>query len=189
MTQPSEVVRSARRAKSLTQAALASAVGCTQSAISMFEGGRADALSAEFVQKIAGILGIEAKSLAINQKAVGLSGSAVLKFCPADECPANIPYVVQGRLIFKPAMVEEDVGFAGRCRYCGEPLQACCSNAGCGAAVNEGSFCASCGTAYILSSVGSRGEPQAWADAQRGRIREVRDLSRTERLNKGGPVS
>ena len=183
-----EMIRAARRAKPLTQAALAEAAGCTQSAVSMFEAGRSDALSAEAVERIAGILGIEAGLAAKVAKASVSSRPPTLKFCPADECPANVPYVVQGRLIFKPAMVEGDNEVPGRCRYCGEPLQDRCSNKDCGAGVCDGSYCVACGTPYVAVIERDRGALEAWADAQRERIKEVRELSRTERPNRGGQV-
>ena len=53
------VLRRARQAANLRQTALAQQVGCTQSALSMFEGGRASALSAETVRKVAETLGVE----------------------------------------------------------------------------------------------------------------------------------
>jgi len=183
-----EIVRTARRAKLLSQSALATAAGCTQSAISMFEAGRADALSSQTVEKVAEVLGIDANSVA---RSAGKSGNPSLRFCPADGCPANVPYVVQGRLILKPSMVEDGAisASSARCRYCGEALQDRCPNTECGVALVEGSFCAACGMAYVTVIERDRGQLEVWADAQRGRIREVRELSRTERTNRGGQLS
>ena len=51
--------KEARKAKGLNQSALAQAVGCKQSAVSMFEAGMATKLSDEAVGKMAELLGLD----------------------------------------------------------------------------------------------------------------------------------
>ena len=51
-------LRKARIAAGLTQAALAGQVGCTQSAVSMMEAGRPEALSRESLEKLAKVLNV-----------------------------------------------------------------------------------------------------------------------------------
>ena len=101
-------VRRRRRSEGLTQSELAGEVGCTQSAVSMFESGRLDALSAETQHRIAKRLGLEPPA-----ERAGGSGSdavkraqTVCKYCPVDDCPSNVPYAVRGALHFKPSLME-----------------------------------------------------------------------------------
>jgi transcriptional regulator with XRE-family HTH domain len=173
-----EILRAARRAKGITQTALASGVGCKQSAVSMFEAGRGDALSAETVARIAEHLGVD---LAVVKGGTGgkMAARRVSKYCPVDECPSNVPYVVRGQLCFKPSLVEGRAGQADHCGLCGEILEERCPNEQCGAAISEGSFCAVCGTAYVTAAREERGPLVAWADGQRNRIGQIRQLSST----------
>ena len=66
-----------------------------------------------------------------------------LFYCPDCECPASVPYLVGGRLVFLPKLRQN-----GKfCAYCGEVLETRCP--GCGGALNEGAFCTMCGAEYI----------------------------------------
>jgi len=175
-----EVIREARRAKGLTQSELAREAKCTQSAISMYEGGRKDALARETVEAIAKLLGLPPESIPEKSGVALPRVSLVLKYCPIDACPSNVPYAVAGRLIFRPVMVSAPSEERTRCRDCGELLESRCPNAECGAAVGEGSFCARCGTALVTASFTPVESAAAWADKQRARIREIRVLTAQE---------
>jgi transcriptional regulator with XRE-family HTH domain len=183
-----EMLKTARRAKGLTQSGLASAVGCKQSAISMFEAGRSDALSSQAVVRIAEVLGIDITPLLASSRSQiqGPAERRILKYCPMDECPSNVPYAIQGRLIFKPSMVEEPADAVSRCRYCGEIMEERCPSAQCGAELSESSSCPKCGALYVSAIERDRGPLEAWADAQRIRIKEIRELSQTKRTIGGG---
>ena len=93
----------ARRAKGLRQTELAAQVGCTQSALSMFEGGQPTKLSEETVKKLSEFLGVPLQeenplARAVFQSEPSATQVAVHGFCPNCQCPSNVPYVVEGRL-------------------------------------------------------------------------------------------
>ena len=95
-------LRDARRGKRLSQAALAREAGCTQSAISMMELGRSDAVARETLLKIAAILDVP-----LDQAAVAAGGAAAPRravaprlCCPQAECPSNVPFAVGESLSF-----------------------------------------------------------------------------------------
>jgi hypothetical protein len=147
----------------------------------MFEAGRSDALSADKQRRIAEVLGIDVRTLPRVRPRPTSRGPLVLKFCPADDCPSNVPYVVKGRLCVMPSMVEAPEDEVTRCGYCGEVLEHRCPNPECEAVPGEGAFCTSCGTAYV-SIARDRGVPEsAWAEEQRVRIRDVRAMARTRK--------
>jgi transcriptional regulator with XRE-family HTH domain len=172
-----ELIRNARRAKGLTQSGLAARAKCKQSAISMFEAGRTNVLASETIAGVAKILDIDIKLLAAEQKTAAGSPTR-LKYCPVDECPANVPYVVRGALHFLPSLTVAAEGEKSRCRFCGELLEEQCPNPACAARVEQGAFCPHCGAAYVTTVAGEMSDPVAWADAQRKRIGEARQLAR-----------
>ncbi|MGI5868994.1 MAG: helix-turn-helix domain-containing protein [Kiritimatiellia bacterium] len=155
-------LRRARIAAGLTQAALAAQVGCTQSAVSMMEAGRAEALSRESLEKLAKILNVtlpgasEAKPQAFVP-GVGGAGAAV---CPGFNCPTNLPYAVGSDVFFMP------LGTAGggrHCVFCGELLMRRCP--ACDAPLSTpGGCCAACGAAIVTMPDGYVDDPQAWID-------------------------
>ena len=173
-----ELLWQARRRRRLTQSELAGRVNCSQSAISMFESGRADALSQEKVALMADILGVDIKSSAAEEGLRVHVEERTLKYCPVDDCPSNLPYVSRGQLCYHPTMIEAAALEKTCCRDCGEFLEARCPNAACGAPVSEGSFCTRCGAAYVTVTERRRGSSLVeWADRERARIREVRAMS------------
>ena len=176
-----ELFRQARRRQGLTQSQVAREVGCKQSAISMFEAGRADALSQEKQQKLAELLGIAPEFLAAKDSGHPGRVPLALKFCPIPDCPSNIPYFVAGRLCLRPAMVQGVRGAREWCASCGEVLEESCPNESCRAEVQEGAFCRKCGTAYVPAVNLPSERVAEWADAQLARIREIRTLSASER--------
>ncbi len=143
-------IREARQQRHLSQSALARKVGCKQSALSMFEGGRQTALNAQVIGKLCAELGLlppNAQELAVA-RGVGERSEQVRSFCPNPECPSNLPMTVGGRHLLVPRghMLSEG---ECHCAWCGEVLERACPE--CGAAINEGAFCSHCGSAYLVS--------------------------------------
>lgn len=177
-----ELVRNTRREKGLTQSELARLAGCRQSAISMFEGGRSDALSRKSLLVIGEKLGLDPEQLAAADGRTYSRDDTRLKFCPSDRCPSNVPYTVGSGLCFRPAMVRALSGVKSWCSMCGELLEDRCPNEQCGADVTEGAFCERCGTRYVtVTGTGTMEglDSEAWADEQRRRIREIGQLGAT----------
>lgn len=140
-------IKEARQKRHLSQSALARKVGCKQSALSMFEGGRMTALNAQVIGKLCAELGLlppQAGELeSTGEVAVG---GRVRVFCPNGECPGNLPVRMGGRVVMVPRAHLAEEG-EHHCRWCGEVLERACPE--CGAPVNEGAFCVHCGTAYV----------------------------------------
>lgn len=141
-------LRDARRRAGLTQAALATAAGCMQSAVSMMEGGHWSALSRSTLEKIAQILEIpldDEKGI----RAVTAESVSVYKYCPNGSCPTNLPFLVGQELFLTPHL---DAGNGKYCRLCGEVLLSSCES--CGAAYHGvASCCGSCGAQLISRPV------------------------------------
>lgn len=173
------VFRDARRAKCLTGAQLAKMAGCTQSAISQFEGGKRTALRHETVEKICGILGIEmpaelgeGAAQAGEPVATHCGGAALREpFCPNPGCPSNVPFVVDGAVAFMPVR-QPDPG-AVFCPWCGEVLQRECPQ--CGAPTTQAAFCPQCGARRVDPPEGIA-DPAGWAASRRAEIAELRGL-------------
>lgn len=176
-----DTVRDARCAKDMTQSRLAELAGCRQSAISMFEGGRMDALSQKTLAVIAGQLGLDPKSLSVLDQRGVSARSLRLKYCPVAECPSNIPYTVRGKVRFVPVMVEAPASEPTHCSFCGDVLEDACPNAECRAELDAGAFCSRCGTAYVTPAV-EREDPDSWSAGARATILEVRGMSATKRF-------
>jgi transcriptional regulator with XRE-family HTH domain len=167
-------IAEARKAKGLTQSALAQAVGCKQSAISMLESGQPSKLSAENIGKIADVLGIAlvlptAQIVAAVPTATALKGN-----CPNAHCPSSVPYWLQGRVVFQPKLQEMAQGRF--CAHCGEILETACPN--CGRAVHvPGAFCTQCGEVRVTNTLAESDNTEAWATAQRHMLAELRTLT------------
>ena len=163
----------ARRACGMSQTELAKAVDCKQSAISMMERGRPDALSHEKLRAIAKVLGLDLlDSMVVD--AID-RGEFLLKICPIPDCPSNLPYVVSGQLMFLPQPVRALATSVTRCVYCGEILESTCST--CGNAIRPGACCDSCGNAYIsgIESV-TQDDHAAWASRQMENVLKIRGM-------------
>ena len=167
-------LREARRTREMTQVALAKALGIRQSAISMFESGRHDALSQEKIVAMAALLEVDLTSLRLGKR--GPSGPTVLKYCPIDGCPSNIPYVVRGDIVFMPTLSRATAGQSTICRFCSEIMLDACPNTDCGADLNGGAFCEACRQPYVTLTSSPVGQPAEWADEERGRILELRGM-------------
>ncbi len=178
------LVRDARRRRGMTQAALAEAVDCTQSAISMFENGRADVLAREKITAIEHALDIVLPDL---EPAVGRdSVRTALKHCPNFECPSSTPYLVGPHLCCRPDIMSVEPGVR-YCAWCGEVLVDLCHNPECRAPLMQGSFCPDCGTPYVPLPAGWRPEPH-WVK-ERWLLKErlsSTDLLSTQSSRSGG---
>jgi len=145
----------------------------------MYEAGRAGALAEGTIAAIVKELGLDVDLTVLSD--AGSSGvvRAVLKYCPVDGCPSNIPYVIGGELFFKPAMQEGRAEEKGHCSLCGEILQDRCPNEECKAPVVEGGCCSRCGAQYVTVTEELDKDPEGWADERRKRIVEVMSMSET----------
>ena len=169
----------ARRNKGLTQSALALSVGCKQSAISMLEAGQAGKISQESVEKIAELLGVglprEASQPPLSQE-LERSAPPRVGFCPNAHCFSNIPYVVNGELLFWPKFQPLLPEGETRCIYCGELLERQCPS--CGASLDEGACCRHCGTPLVTNVLAPEIPVELWAAERRHEIAEWRQLTR-----------
>ena len=171
----------ARRAKGRRQTELAAQVGCKQSALSMFEGGQPTKLSDEAVEKLSEILGVplvaeNAQEASRPQLgALGGQNTVVSGFCPNCHCPSNVPYVVDGRLFFRPSRKVASPTGGVRCTQCGEMLEMRCPT--CGAPLNEGACCAVCGSPYVTPVVPEGLDMAEYARSRRAEIVQLRELS------------
>ncbi len=171
----------ARRAKGLRQTELAVQVGCTQSALSMFEGGQPTKLSDETVKRLSEVLGVPIVGESAHEENIahvaeqGEMNRAVSGFCPNCHCPSNVPYVVDGRLFYRPSRKVASPTGGVRCTQCGEMLEMRCPR--CGAHVNEGACCAVCGASYVTPVVAEGLDVVAYAQARRAEIVQLRELS------------
>ncbi|NLB68067.1 MAG: helix-turn-helix transcriptional regulator, partial [Lentisphaerae bacterium] len=119
-----KILRKARIGAGLTQASLANKGGCTQSAISMMEAGRREAISRESLVKLADLLGVELpdseKTDTYETEFFPVTGIAV---CGNFNCLSNMPYLVGDEIYFYP------LGMAGHgkhCVICGELIMCKC---------------------------------------------------------------
>ena len=163
-------LREARREKGLTQAQLAQRVGCQQSAVSMMEAGRSTALARETLVRIAAELGVVLESAEDVPVAVAAAPVPGRAFCPDPECPSNVPFAVNGALLFWPR--PQPVPGGRHCACCGEVLVSACTR--CGSPAGAGACCRDCGTAFVLPPAGLRADAEAWAEARRRQIAEWR---------------
>lgn len=175
--------REARKAKGMNQSALAHELGCQQSAISMFEGGMTTKLSDETVRKMADFLGVKLEEekkpepvpSSLQPVQPVLQSIVVARgFCPNCHCPSNVPYVVEGRLFYRPSRAIASPTGGVRCAQCGEVLEMRCPV--CGAPLNDGACCAVCGSAYVTPVLPEGVDPSAYARIRREEIVQLRSL-------------
>jgi len=166
----------ARREKGMTQSALAQAVGCKQSAISMLESGQPEKLSQEAIAKIASLLEVALESPALHSSVLCPPSSPSFPapvYCPDAACPSNVPYTVAGELLFWPRPQPAAAG-GKHCAYCGEVLERRCPH--CGAALTEGACCHTCGGAKVTNTLPPETDREAWAAQRRREIAEWKSL-------------
>lgn len=145
-----EQIKAARLKRHLSQSALARRVGCKQSALSMFEGGRSTALSAAVIGKLCDALELlppsEAEVALFEERALQRVQQGERTFCPNPQCLCNLPVQLGGRVVLVPRGHVAQEGEV-HCAWCGEVLERRCPE--CGAPINEGAFCVHCGGAYL----------------------------------------
>lgn len=180
-----EALQSARRKADLTQSELADKVGCSQSAISMFEGGHRDALAREKVAEIASALGVDIKSFP-REAEDAVPSNAVLKYCPIGGCPTQEPYRVMDRICFRPLLVRAPASERTHCAECGELMEQRCPNAKCHAPVAAGGFCRACGTPYVTGEQAGVGASEDGLQERAGRARALRVEREMESGEAGG---
>jgi len=166
-------LRDARRAQGLTQSALAAQAGCKQSALSMMESGRMEALARGTIEKIAAVLDVPLDPETAPAAAAAAAPASGRAFCPNGECPSNVPFAVDGEILFWPRRQPSPGG--RHCAYCGEVLERQCRT--CGAPVTDGACCPQCGTAHVPPPPSAGvGDAAAWAAARRRELAEWRAL-------------
>ncbi|NLF21668.1 MAG: helix-turn-helix transcriptional regulator [Lentisphaerae bacterium] len=166
-------LRNARRARGLTQSALAAQAGCTQSALSMMETGRMDALARPTLAKVAELLGVPLDpEPGTAVPAATAAASAGRAFCPGCDCPSNVPLAVNGEIILWPR--PQPGGGRRHCAFCGEVLAQTCR--GCGAPAGAGACCVQCGMPFVPPPVPEPRDPETWADQRRRQIADWRAL-------------
>lgn len=165
------LLRDARRDMGITQAELARRVECTQSAVSMMEKGKADAMARPTLAKIATLLGVElpAEKDDTAPRPSPAHAATAVRICPNEDCPSNLPYRVGEAIHFMP---HAHRGSAIRCPYCGEVLIGVCET--CGEPVHSGeAFCAGCGTPHVLSMLAPDEATDAWLQNRQEQSRLV----------------
>ena len=104
----------------------------------------------------------------------GMGGVVARGYCPNCHCPSNIPYVVEGRLFYRPNRVLASPTGGVRCTQCGEILEMRCPV--CGAPLNDGACCAVCGGAYVTPVLPEGVDPSAYARARRDEMLQLKAL-------------
>lgn len=166
----------ARREKGMTQSALAGAVGCKQSAISMLESGQSVKIAQETVDKIAALLGVTRESSGEDLGPLApVPGPHISHaFCPNALCYSNVPYAVNGDLLFWPRPQPASPSGGAHCAVCGELLEQRCPH--CGAVPSAGACCPACGGARVTNTLPPETDHEAWAAQRRREIAEWRSL-------------
>lgn len=172
------LLRRARRDAGVTQSALADELGCRQSAISMFESGHLHALAWEKVEHFAARFDVDISQWDQAAPTHATRSRLHLAYCPAADCPSNVPYSVGDTTCLKPRLVTTHDSGPAYCRLCGEVLESRCANPDCRGAVHEGAFCPFCGDAYVSPQPG-RHRTSTWITRQREAITELYALTRT----------
>lgn len=172
--------KKARQAKGYNQSTLAQMVGCKQSAVSMFEAGMTTKISDETVKKMAEVLGVSLEpktevSQEITASHIQRPSSSVIQgYCPNGDCPSNVPYMVSGHLFYRPMRHVASPTGGIRCTQCGELLETRCPS--CGAPLNDGACCASCGSAYVTPIMSDEADLESYVRARREEIERFRSL-------------
>ena len=157
----------------MTQVELARRAECTQSAVSMMEKGRPDAMARPTLEKVAALLGVvlPAEEDGAPRVAPALSSAVAVQICPNADCPSNLPYRVGEDVHFMP---HAHRGAALRCPYCGEVLVGVCQS--CGEPVHSGeAFCSRCGAEHVASILEAAERTDAWLRARQEQSRLLFD--------------
>lgn len=136
--QAAKLLKQKRQQKGYSQKKMAELIGCTPSALCMFEKGKTEALSVERLGKACEVLGLKPGEL-LNQP--------TLHYCTNPFCPTHQPYSIGDEIALKPTPLDCGSG-DGFCSWCGDVLVCECES--CHAAfVGSGAFCPTCGQAYV----------------------------------------
>lgn len=131
-------LKQARQELGFTQKKLAGMIGCTSSALCMFEKGKHDALSVERLKTACEALNLEPGALLEKTGA---------RYCSNPFCPTHYPFRIGDAIALKPEPVDGDSA-ARCCGWCGELLVSKCE--ACDTAYDgESAFCQGCGQAYV----------------------------------------
>ncbi len=165
-------LRAARRAHGLTQSALAAEAGCQQSALSMMERGKVDALAHPTLVKIAELLGVELDPVEEQRTTPVVMAGGGRAICTNSDCPANVPYLAGDELLLWPR--EQPTPGGNYCAWCGEVVARHCRH--CQAAIGKGACCTACGTPYLLPPAVETAVQNDWVAARRGQLAELERL-------------
>ncbi len=156
MNSPSNQIQELRRKMGLSQKSLAEKIGCSPSAISMFEGGNASALSVEKLNKACEIFGLEPGALVARSN---------FCYCTHSLCPTHHPYRIGNQIHWMPEGIRSDKS-SKYCGWCGEVLSSTCEN--CQAPFESGkAFCPACGESYVSAfEKGSLPDPSTLLELQ-----------------------
>lgn len=165
-------LRDARRDKGMTQCALARQLDCRQSAISMLEGGRPEALSQDTIARLAALLGVTLVVAPTSTTNAFISPAGRV-YCPQAECPSNVPFAINGEVIFWPRP-QPDTSNGRHCAFCGEVLTAGCP--ACGTPIGEGGCCRACGSVLVSPPPITGAPAEVWAAERRRQIADWRAL-------------
>ncbi len=168
-----KILSEARRSHGMTQSGLAKEIECKQSAISMMERGKEDALAWPKIEAIAKVFEIDISVFAPEQPPPATCHPPLAthqSFCPIFDCPANMPYVVNEKLYSLPRATATPSD--KHCAYCGELLENTCP--GCGANITtEAACCKDCGTPYIATPEKIPEGLETWAQKQRQNLKNI----------------
>ena len=169
----------ARREKGMTQSAVAEAVGCKQSALSMLEAGHSIKVALETVEKIAELLEVPfpASASVSPHLPTALSPAMSHAFCPNALCFSNIPYIAGDDLLFWPRSQSSGAAAGTHCTVCGELLERHCPH--CKAVLHsDGACCPACGGARVTDTLPPETDRGGWAEQRRREIAEWHSLIR-----------
>jgi len=161
-------LRRARIEAGLTQAALAQQVGCKQSAVSMMEAGRREAMARETLVKVAALLKVDLPEI---PAATPQAFSHAISLCGNFSCPSNLPYAVGDDVYFLPL---GNVGRGRHCIFCGELLLSVCAHCATPIA-HRGGCCGACGELFVELPEGYVEDVSGWVA---GRVEAIESLRR-----------
>jgi transcriptional regulator with XRE-family HTH domain len=167
-----ERFRRAREELNQSQRETSSIIGVSQAALSQFERGRHDVISASKLALLATALGIEFDPCELRRPS--RPQPTLLWACVNPECIANLPVFQDGTIRLVPAMARAAAD-ALACGYCGKPRINACPH--CGALLAGGAYCVNpdCGQPLLADiELGIGGDrARQWAEAERQRRQDI----------------
>jgi transcriptional regulator with XRE-family HTH domain len=169
-------IAEARREEGLSQSDIAKEIGCTQSALSMFEKGNGTKLSDETVKKLSARFNIPLENeKASTNSVINTLGEMRRGYCPDSSCPSNIPYIVAGKLFFRPMRTIASPNGGKFCACCGEVLEKRCPT--CNAPLNDGACCGVCGSIYVTPIIPDEVDVYAYTKARIEELSTLKNLT------------